>query len=67
MAASQATKSIPARPGARLPYRLSIDGCLSSVIGSSGLTPAKLDHWLARVEPHVARLRTQYEDGSLPL
>ena len=51
----------------RLPYALSIEGCRSEVIGTAGLTPAKLELWLRRGEPHLARLRVQYEDGSLPL
>ena len=50
-----------------MPYALSIEGCRSEVIGTAGLTPAKLELWLRRVEPHLARLRVQYEDGSLPL
>ena len=65
--ASRLTKPRAARAGSRLPYALSIDGCLSEAIGTAGLTPAKLDLWLRRVEPHIEKLRNQCEDGSLPL
>lgn len=65
--ASRSAKPRTARSGGRLPYVLSIEGCLSERIGTAGLTPAKLDLWLRRTEPHIERLRTQNADGSLPL
>ena len=63
----RASPSGSAVAGLDLPYRLSVEGCLSASIATSGLTPAKLELWLRRLEPHLARLRTQAEDGTLPL
>ena len=63
----RAGPSSSAAASAGPPYHLSIDGCLSGAIGTSGLTPAKLELWLRRLEPHLARLRTRAEDGTLPL
>ena len=65
-ASSRLARTAADRSAARLPYSLMIEGTLSEAIGTSGLTPAKLDLWLRRLEPHVARLRTHYEEGTLP-
>ena len=65
--ASRSPKPRPARAGNRLPYALSIEGCLSEAIGPAGLTSAKLELWLRRVETHLARMRERHDDGSLPL
>lgn len=61
------TRTPKPRAQGRLPYVLSVMGCTSEAIGSAGLTQSKLDLWLKRLEPHIARLRAQHEDGSLPL
>ena len=66
VAAPKPSRSGGGRSAAALPYSLMIEGATSEVIGTAGLTPAKLDLWLRRLEPHVERLRTQYAEGTLP-
>lgn len=48
-------------------YKHSIAGCLADTIGESGLNAAELDKWLGLADAAIARLRAQYEDGSLAI
>ncbi|MEQ1718926.1 MAG: glucose-6-phosphate isomerase [Hyphomicrobium sp.] len=48
-------------------YRQSVLGCMDGTIGAHGLTPAVLDTYLARLEPHMEALRAGYRERRLPL
>jgi hypothetical protein len=48
-------------------YLQSIDGCLTDAIGTHGLARATLVEYLARLEPALTGLRSDYASGQLPL
>ena len=48
-----------------MPYRQSIDGCLSSKIGDAGLSEDRLAQWLTLLTPRFKALEEQAQDGSL--
>ncbi|HEY8277890.1 MAG TPA: glucose-6-phosphate isomerase [Methyloceanibacter sp.] len=50
-----------------LPFAQSVAGCLEANIGASGLSPASLDAYLAKIEPVLASLRDAHKSGALPL
>jgi len=50
-----------------MPIIQSIDGCMDAAIGDCGLSPAVLGVRLDALDTAVRHLKTQYEDGSLPL
>ena len=47
-----------------MPYRQSIDGCLSSKIGDAGLSEDRLAQWLTLLTPRFKALEEQAQDGS---
>ncbi|CFW98874.1 Glucose-6-phosphate isomerase [Candidatus Filomicrobium marinum] len=49
------------------PFRISIDGCMETVIGRHGLSEHLLSRYLKRAEPELAKLRDHYKTGRLPL
>ena len=48
-----------------MPYRQSIDGCLSSKIGDAGLREDRLAQWLTLLTPRFKALEEQAQDRSL--
>lgn len=49
------------------PFRISIDGCMETVIGRHGLSEHLLGQYLKRAEPELAKLKDHYKTGRLPL
>lgn len=49
------------------PFRISIDGCMETVIGRHGLSAHLLGQYLKRAEPELAKLKDHYKTGRLPL
>jgi glucose-6-phosphate isomerase len=45
----------------------SVEGCLDTCIGASGLAQAELDRYLLRLQPRLESLREAHASGSLPL
>ena len=50
-----------------LGYRQSLDGCLASGIGSSGLEAAEFRKHLDELAPAITELKAQHASGALPL
>ncbi|MDX2289096.1 MAG: glucose-6-phosphate isomerase [Hyphomicrobiaceae bacterium] len=57
----------PVARTADLPFRLDIEGCLEACIGSHGLGPTRLAHYLTRLEAEVEKLKDNARTGRLPL
>jgi glucose-6-phosphate isomerase len=50
-----------------MPVSQSVEGCLETSIGASGLTEASLNIYLDRLQPHLDSLREAHATGTLPL
>ncbi len=50
-----------------MPFVQSIEGCMEAAIGAGGLSRAAFESRLAKLDVALAALKTQYEEGTLPL
>ena len=50
-----------------MPYRQSIDGCLTAKIGDAGLSEDRLSQWLTLLTPRFKALEEQAQEGSFAL